>query len=392
METPLMKQYFAIKAKYPDAILLFRVGDFYETFGEDAIKAAGILGIVLTKRANGSASFVELAGFPHHSLDTYLPKLVRAGLRVAICDQLEDPKLTKKIVKRGVTELVTPGVSYNDKILEHKKNNFLAAYYTDGKITGEFLVGQGNLAYAEKLLQNFNPSEVLYSRGRKKEFIEQYGARFYNYGLEEWVFQGDYSKEILLRHFGTKSLKGFGIEEMSAAVIAAGAALHYVSDTRQEQLRHISGISRIDEDKYVWLDKFTIRNLELVGSSNEQAVTLLDVLDHTLTPMGGRLLKRWVMLPLKDIASIEERQDAVNYFLHHPDFSTIIAGHLKQVGDLERLISKVALGKISPREVMQLKRSLDMVQLIKDSCGHTEIAKHSLSWKRLSAENSAARG
>jgi len=383
VETPLMKQYFAIKAKYPDAILLFRVGDFYETFGEDAIKAAGILGIVLTKRANGSASFVELAGFPHHSLDTYLPKLVRAGLRVAICDQLEDPKLTKKIVKRGVTELVTPGVSYNDKILEHKKNNFLAAYYTDGKIagvafidisTGEFLVGQGNLAYAEKLLQNFNPSEVLYSRGRKKEFIEQYGARFYNYGLEEWVFQGDYSKEILLRHFGTKSLKGFGIEEMSAAVIAAGAALHYVSDTRQEQLRHISGISRIDEDKYVWLDKFTIRNLELVGSSNEQAVTLLDVLDHTLTPMGGRLLKRWVMLPLKDIASIEERQDAVNYFLHHPDFSTIIAGHLKQVGDLERLISKVALGKISPREVMQLKRSLDMVQLIKDSCGHTENA------------------
>ncbi|MBK9541017.1 MAG: DNA mismatch repair protein MutS [Bacteroidetes bacterium] len=378
-----MKQYFAIKAKYPDAILLFRIGDFYETFGEDAIKAAGILGIVLTKRANGSASFVELAGFPHHSLDTYLPKLVRAGLRVAICDQLEDPKLTKKIVKRGVTELVTPGVSYNDKILEHKKNNFLAAYYTDGKIagvafidisTGEFLVGQGNLAYAEKLLQNFNPSEVLYSRGRKKEFIEQYGARFYNYGLEEWVFQGDYSKEILLRHFGTKSLKGFGIEEMSAAVIAAGAALHYVSDTRQEQLRHISGISRIDEDKYVWLDKFTIRNLELVGSSNEQAVTLLDVLDHTLTPMGGRLLKRWVMLPLKDIASIEERQDAVNYFLHHPDFSTIIAGHLKQVGDLERLISKVALGKISPREVMQLKRSLDMVQLIKDSCGHTENA------------------
>ncbi|MBK9523275.1 MAG: DNA mismatch repair protein MutS [Bacteroidetes bacterium] len=378
-----MKQYFAIKAKYPDAILLFRVGDFYETFGEDAIKAAGILGTVLTKRANGSASFVELAGFPHHSLDTYLPKLVRAGLRVAICDQLEDPKLTKKIVKRGVTELVTPGVSYNDKILEHKKNNFLAAYYTDGKIagvafidisTGEFLVGQGNLAYAEKLLQNFNPSEVLYSRGRKKEFIEQYGARFYNYGLEEWVFQGDYSKEILLRHFGTKSLKGFGIEEMSAAVIAAGAALHYVSDTRQEQLRHISGISRIDEDKYVWLDKFTIRNLELVGSSNEQAVTLLDVLDHTLTPMGGRLLKRWVMLPLKDIASIEERQDAVNYFLHHPDFSTIIAGHLKQVGDLERLISKVALGKISPREVMQLKRSLDMVQLIKDSCGHTANA------------------
>ena len=381
VETPLMKQYFTIKAKYPDAVLLFRVGDFYETFGEDAIKAAGILGIVLTRRANGAASFVELAGFPHHSLDTYLPKLVRAGLRVAICDQLEDPKLTKKIVKRGVTELVTPGVSYNDKILEHKKNNFLAAYHTDGKIagvafidisTGEFLVGQGNLAYAEKLLQNFNPSEVVYSRSRKKEFMDQYGPRFYTYGLEEWVFQGDYSSEILLRHFGTKSLKGFGIEEMSAAIVAAGAALHYVSDTRQEQLKHISGISRIEEDKYVWLDKFTIRNLELVGSSNEQAVTLLDVLDHTLTPMGGRLLKRWVMLPLKDIAAIEERQEAVNYFLHHPEFSSIIAGHLKQVGDLERLISKVALGKISPREVVQLKRSLDMVQLIKDSCAHTD--------------------
>lgn len=376
-----MKQYFTIKAKYPDAVLLFRVGDFYETFGEDAIKAAGILGIVLTRRANGAASFVELAGFPHHSLDTYLPKLVRAGLRVAICDQLEDPKLTKKIVKRGVTELVTPGVSYNDKILEHKKNNFLAAYHTDGKIagvafidisTGEFLVGQGNLAYAEKLLQNFNPSEVVYSRSRKKEFMDQYSSRFYTYGLEEWVFQGDYSSEILLRHFGTKSLKGFGIEEMQAAIVAAGAALHYVSDTRQEQLKHISGISRIEEDKYVWLDKFTVRNLELVGSSNEQAVTLLDVLDHTLTPMGGRLLKRWVMLPLKDISAIEERQEAVNYFLHHPEFSSIIAGHLKQVGDLERLISKVALGKISPREVVQLKRSLDMVQLIKDSCAHTD--------------------
>lgn len=383
VETPLMKQYFAIKAKYPDAVLLFRVGDFYETFGEDAVKAAGILGIVLTKRANGSASFVELAGFPHHSLDTYLPKLVRAGLRVAICDQLEDPKLTKKIVKRGVTELVTPGVSYNDKILEHKKNNFLAAYHSEGNLaglafvdisTGEFLVAQGSHAYAEKLLQNFNPSEVLYSRSRKKEFLEQYGSRFYHYGLEEWVFQGDYSKELLLRHFGTKSLKGFGIEEMHAAIVAAGAALHYVSDTRQEQLKHISGISRIDEDKYVWLDKFTIRNLELVSSANEQAVTLLDVLDHTLTPMGGRLLKRWVMLPLKDISAIEERQEAVHYFLHHPEFSSIIAGHLKQVGDLERLISKVALGKISPREVMQLKRSLDMVQLIKDSCGNTDNA------------------
>ncbi|MBP6335230.1 MAG: DNA mismatch repair protein MutS [Bacteroidia bacterium] len=375
-----MKQYYGIKAKYPDAMLLFRVGDFYETFGEDAIRAASVLGIVLTRRANGSASFIELAGFPHHSLDTYLPKLVRAGMRVAICDQLEDPKLTKTIVKRGVTELISPGVSSNDKILEHKKNNFLASVFNDGKIsgvafidisTGEFLAAEGSAAYIDKLLQSFNPSEVLYPKSNKKDFQEKYGKTFYSYALDEWVFQGDYTRELLLRHFGTKSLKGFGIEDWSVATIAAGAALHYVSDTRQEQLKHISSISRIDEDQYVWLDRFTIRNLELVSSSNEKAVTLLDVMDQTLTPMGARLLKRWLMLPLKDVTSIEERQEAVYYFLNHPEFSAILAGHMKHIGDLERLISKVALGKISPREVVQLKRSLDTVSLLKSSCANT---------------------
>ncbi len=377
VETPLMKQYFSIKAKYPEALLLFRVGDFYETFGEDAIKASAILGIVLTRRANGSATYVELAGFPHHSLDTYLPRLVRAGLRVAICDQLEDPKLTKKIVKRGVTELVSPGVSYNDKILDHKKNNFLASLHFNGKSTGiafidistgEFLVAQGNESYIEKLLQNFNPNEIIYSKSFKKDFNEKYGTRFYNFTLDEWVYQEDYASETLLKHFGTVSLKGFGVHEMPDAIIAAGAALHYVSDTRQEQLKHISGISRIEEDLYVWLDKFTIRNLELIGSSHENAVSLIDVVDQTLTPMGSRLLKRWLLLPLKDKIVIEERQHAVGYFLDHPEFSGITGNYLKQVGDLERLISKVALGKISPREVQQLRRSLEMVSNIRETC------------------------
>lgn len=381
VETPLMKQYFSIKSKYPEALLLFRVGDFYETFGEDAVKASAILGIVLTRRANGAATFVELAGFPHHSLDTYLPRLVRAGLRVAICDQLEDPKLTKKIVKRGVTELVSPGVSYNDKILDHKKNNFLASLHFNGKSigiafvdisTGEFLVAQGNEAYIEKLLQNFNPNEIIYSKSYKKDFNEKYGSRFYNFSLDEWVFQEDYASEILLKHFATVSLKGFGIHEMPDAIIAAGAALHYVSDTRQEQLKHISGISRIEEDLYVWLDKFTIRNLELIDSSHENAVALIDVIDQTTTPMGSRLLKRWLLLPLKDKLVIEERQHAVSYFLDHPEFSSIISGYMKQVGDLERLISKVALGKISPREVQQLRRSLEMVNSIRESCLNTE--------------------
>ncbi len=381
VETPLMKQYYAIKAKYPDALLLFRVGDFYETFGEDAIKASAVLGIVLTRRANGSATYIELAGFPHHSLDTYLPKLVRAGMRVAICDQLEDPKLTKKIVKRGVTELVSPGVAYNDKILDHKKNNFLASIYSDGKIygvafidisTGEFLIAEGTLVYIEKLLQNFNPCEIIFSKSKKKEFTELFSQRFYNFSVDEWVFQEDYAREILLKHFGTASLKGFGIENMLAATIAAGAALHYVSDTRQEQLKHISGISRIEEDKYVWLDKFTIRNLEIISPSNEKGVALVDVIDQTITPMGGRLLKRWLLLPLKDVVAIEERQEAVQYILHHTEFSALLTSHLKQTGDLERLISKAALGKISPREVQQLRRSLEMVQLIRELCLNTD--------------------
>lgn len=376
-----MKQYYTIKAKYPDAMLLFRVGDFYETFGEDAIRASSVLGIVLTRRANGSASFIELAGFPHHSLDTYLPRLVRAGMRVAICDQLEDPKLTKKIVKRGVTELVSPGVSYNDKILDHKKNNFLGSIHGDGKnfgiafidiSTGEFLVAEGNASYIDKLIQNFNPCEIIFSKSNKKDYTDLYASRFYCFSLDEWVYQEDYARETLLKHFGTISLKGFGVQDMPVAVIAAGAALHYVSDTRQEQLKHISGISRIEEDKYVWLDKFTIRNLEIVNPSNEKGVSLVDIIDHTLTPMGGRLLRRWLLLPLKDVTSIEERQEAVSYMLHHSDFPHALSTLLKQAGDLERMISKAALGKISPREVQQLRRSLEMVQQIRELCLQTD--------------------
>ncbi|MFM2207808.1 MAG: mismatch repair protein MutS [Bacteroidota bacterium] len=369
-----MKQYYGIKAKYPDALLLFRVGDFYETFGEDAVRASSILGIVLTRRANGAASFVELAGFPHHSLDTYLPKLVRAGMRVAICDQLEDPKLAKKIVKRGVTEFVTPGVSYNDKILEHKKNNFLASLHADGKTvgvafvdisTGEFFAAQGNMVYVEKLLQNFQPTEVIFSRAHRQEMEGHIGDRFYHYAVDEWVFQSDYTNELLLRHFGVRSLKGFGIDELKSAVIAAGAALHYISDTRQDQLKHITSISRLEEDNYVWLDKFTVRNLELVGSAHENAVTLLHVLDKTVTPMGSRLLRRWIMLPLKDRTAIEERLDAVGYLLEQPETAAALSEALKPLGDLERLISKVALGKSTPREVLQLRRSLELTQNVR---------------------------
>jgi DNA mismatch repair protein MutS len=381
VETPLMKQYYSIKSKYPDAMLLFRVGDFYETFGDDAIRASNILGIVLTRRANGSATYIELAGFPHHSLDTYLPKLVRAGMRVAICDQLEDPKLTKKIVKRGVTELISPGVSYNDKILDHKKNNFLASIHTDNKITavafidistGEFLVAEGDASYIDKLIQNFNPGEIIFSKAKKTLFTEQFANRFYNFSIDDWVFQEDYTRETLLKHFNTVTLKGFGIEHMQSGIIAAGAALHYISETRKEHLKHISGISRIEEDKYVWLDKFTIRNLEILSPSNDKGVSLVDVIDQTLTPMGGRLLRRWLLLPLKTVSSIEERQDAVNYCLHHQPFSNALTGHLRQTGDLERLISKAALGKIAPREVQQLRKSLEMIQLIRDLCLSTD--------------------
>lgn len=381
VETPLMKQYNTIKGKYPDALLLFRVGDFYETFGTDAVKAANILGIVLTKRANGSASFIELAGFPHHSLDTYLPKLVRAGQRVAICDQLEDPKLTKTIVKRGVTELVTPGVSYNDKVLDHKANNFLASVYLNDKIsgisfldvsTGEFLVAEGNLEYIDKLLQSFRPSEVLFQKNKKKQFVETFGDKFYTYGLEDWAFTSEFGNELLLKHFGTKSLKGFGVESLEQGVIAAGAALHYLADTAHDKVKHISTLSRIEEEKYVWLDRFTIRNLELFGSHNDNAKTLIDIIDHTVSPMGSRMLKRWLALPLKDKAPIEERLDVVDHFLSQAEMSVDITEQLKLIGDLERIISKVATARISPKEVVQLKRALSAIDPIKTACSNSK--------------------
>jgi DNA mismatch repair protein MutS len=382
-ETPLMKQFNGIKAKYPDALLLFRVGDFYETFGSDAVKTANILGIVLTKRANGSASYIELAGFPHHSLDSYLPKLVRAGQRVAICDQLEDPKLTKNIVKRGVTELVTPGVSYNDKVLDHKANNFLATVYitstpaiknksTEAGVafldvsTGEFFVAQGTLEYIDKLLQSFRPSEILFQKNKKKLFIETFGDKFYSYGLDDWAFSLEYGTETLLKHFGTKSLKGFGIENLEQGIIAAGAALHYLADTAHDKVKHISTISRIEEDKYVWLDRFTIRNLELFGSQNENARTLINIIDQTVSPMGSRMMKRWLALPLKDKAPIEERLEVVDYFLSNREINDQTLEQIDLIGDLERIISKVATARISPKEVVQLKRALSALEPIKN--------------------------
>ena len=381
-ETPLMKQYNAIKAKYPDALLLFRVGDFYETFGEDAIKAAAILGIVLTRRANGKATYIELAGFPHHSIDTYLPKLVRAGHRVAICDQLEDPKLTKTIVKRGVTELVTPGVSYNDKILERNENNFLASLHLDAKnsgisfldiSTGEFLVAQGSYEYMDKLLQSFKPSEVIIQRNKREKFTELFGDKFYINTFDDWVFTLDFSYELLRGHFGTNSLKGFGIEDLKNAVIAAGAAMHYLAETHHDKVGHISKVSRIEEEKFVWLDKFTIRNLELFFSPYDGAATLIDVLDQTLTPMGSRMLKRWLALPLKDKHPIEERYEIVGFLIKDKEFSQQLSIHLKAINDLERLISKVAVAKIHPRELLQLKNALSAVHEVKDLCFKQEL-------------------
>jgi len=377
VETPLMKQYLAIKAKYPDAILLFRVGDFYETFGEDAIKTSGILGIVLTRRANGAASFVELAGFPHHALDTYLYKLVNAGHRVAICDQLEDPKLAKKIVKRGVTELVTPGVSLNDKVLDHKTNNFLASLHLENKITGvsfldistgEFLIAQGSNEYIDKLLQSFRPSEVIVQKNKLRQFQELFGEKFFTSTFEDWVFTKDFSYEILTKHFGTISLKGFGVENMEHGIIAAGASLHYLSETQHDKIQHINKIARIEEDRYVWLDRFTIRNLELLNTNNENARTLIDVIDQSISPMGSRLMKRWMLLPLKDKQPIEERLNIVDYLLKHEKLSELLRQNIKFIGDIERLISKVAVGKISPREVIQLKRALDAIVPIKNEC------------------------
>ncbi|MCD4774232.1 MAG: DNA mismatch repair protein MutS [Bacteroidales bacterium] len=372
-----MKQYNTIKAKYPDALLLFRVGDFYETFGEDAIKAANILGIVLTRRANGAASYVELAGFPHHSIDTYLPKLVKAGQRVAICDQLEDPKLTKKIVKRGVTELVTPGVSYNDKILEQKENNFLASIHLEGNnsgisfldiSTGEYFVTEGSLEYIDKLLQSFKPSEIVIQKNKREKFFEIFGNKHFIFTFEDWVFTKEFSYELLIKHFGTTSLKGFGIENLDNAIIAAGAALHYLAETHHDKVKHITKISRIEEDKYVWLDRFTIRNLELISSPNEDATTLFDVIDQTISPMGSRLLKRWIVLPLKDKQPIEERLDIVEYLMKNKNISDTLSRNFKVIGDLERLISKVAIEKVNPRELIQLKRALHSVETIKTTC------------------------
>ncbi|HEY0092036.1 MAG TPA: DNA mismatch repair protein MutS, partial [Flavobacterium sp.] len=374
-ETPLMKQYNDIKRKYPDACLLFRVGDFYETFGEDAVRAAKILGIVLTKRGAGSETETALAGFPHHSLNTYLPKLVRAGLRVAICDQLEDPKLTKTIVKRGVTELVTPGVSMNDEVLHSKSNNFLASVYFGRKnfgisfldvSTGEFLTAQGNEEYIDKLLQNFSPSEVLVPKQHKNSFKEIFGENYHNFYLEDWVYNEDYAFETLTNHFGTISLKGFGIEELAEGIIASGAVLYYLSETQHNRVQHITNIHRIAEDAYVWMDRFTIRNLELYHSYNPNAVTLLEVIDRTLSPMGGRLLKRWLALPLKDINKIRNRHEVVTYLKENPAVLHTIQHQIKQISDLERLISKIAAGKVSPREVVYLKDSLDAIIPVKE--------------------------
>ena len=374
-ETPLMKQYNEIKRKYPDACLLFRVGDFYETFGDDAVRASKILGITLTKRGAGSETETALAGFPHHSINTYLPKLVKAGLRVAICDQLEDPKMTKTIVKRGVTELVTPGVSMNDEVLHSKSNNFLAAIFFANKSigisfldvsTGEFLTAQGNAEYIDKLLQNFNPSEVLIPKNNKNDFRETFGEDFHCFYLEDWIYKEDYAFETLTKHFQTVSLKGFGVEELKEGIIAAGAILYYLSETQHNRVQHITSIQRIAEDAYVWMDRFTIRNLELYHSYNPNAVTLLDVIDKTLSPMGGRLLKRWLALPLKDSNKIESRHEVVTYLKENKDVLKNIQNQIKQISDLERLISKIAAGKVSPREVVYLKESLDAIIPIKN--------------------------
>lgn len=376
-ETPLMKQYNAIKAKYPDAVLLFRVGDFYETFGDDAVRAAKVLGIVLTKRRNGAAAFIDLAGFPHHSLDVYLPKLVRAGFRVAICDQLEDPKLTKKIVKRGVTELVTPGVALNDQVLDHKSNNFLAAvHFVNDRYgvafldisTGEFLLAEGNEEYIGKLLQTFSPSEVLYQKQYRNTFEQLFGDKFYTFKLDDWIFTEDFATEILLRHFNTTSLKGFGVDKLPFGIIAAGACLHYLSETKHDRIGHIARLSRIEEDHYIWMDKFTIRNLELLFSPNENARTLIDILDQTVSPMGARMMKRWLALPLKDKKPIENRLDVVEFFTKNHGAQDQLTSWIRETGDLERLVSKVAAARVNPREIGQILRALKAIEPLKSYC------------------------
>lgn len=373
----MMKQYFDLKAKHPDAVMLFRCGDFYETYSEDAVTASEILGITLTKRANGQGKTVEMAGFPHHALDTYLPKLIRAGRRVAICDQLEDPKTTKKLVKRGITELVTPGVAISDNMLSYKENNFLAAVHF-GKTacgvafldisTGEFLTAEGPFDYIDKLLNNFAPKEVLFERGKKPMFEGNFGSKFFTFELDDWVFTEASAREKLLKHFETKNLKGFGVEHLKNGIIASGAILQYLDMTQHYQIGHITSLARIEEDKYVRLDKFTVRSLELIGSMNEGGTSLLDVIDHTISPMGARLLKRWIVFPLKDVKPINERLDVVEYFFREPDFKDFIEEKLHLIGDLERIVSKAAVGRISPREVVQLKVALQAIEPIKNAC------------------------
>ena len=382
VETPLMKQYYSVKAKHPDAILLFRVGDFYETFGEDAIRASEILGITLTRRANGAASSVELAGFPFHALDTYLPRLVRAGQRVAICEQLEDPKLAKKIVKRGITELITPGVSFSDNVLNHKENNFLAAIHIEKQSvgvalldvsTGEFFVSEGDTPHVEQILNNFQPREVLFEKRKTELFHERFGSRFYTYRLDDWIFTPDTANDRLLKQFGTTSLKGFGVQGMTSGIIAAGAILWYLDMTRHENLGHINRLARIEEEKYVWLDRFTVRNLELFHSPFEGAKTLIEIIDRTLSPMGGRMMKRWLSLPLKDISVLNTRLDIVEYLIGHPDVKEMIDGLIREVGDLERLLSKVAVRRVTPREVAQIWRALTAIGELKSICAATEF-------------------
>lgn len=377
VETPLMKQYFEVKAKHPDAILLFRVGDFYEMYGEDAVIGAEILGIVQTKRANGVGTHIEMAGFPHHALDTYLPKLVRAGKRVAICDQLEDPKLTKKLVKRGITELVTPGVSINDNILNHKENNFLASIHFGKNTcgiafldisTGEFLTAEGTPDYIDKLLNNFSPKEVLIERNNKKHFEELFGPRFFIFELEDWIFTSEAAHDRLLKHFETKNLKGFGVQHLTLGIIASGAILYYLDQTQHTHISHITSLSRIEEERFVRLDKFTVRSLELVSTMNEEGTSLLQVIDKTISPMGSRLLRRWILFPLKNVQPIEERQAVVEHFFRHPDMKELLNEQLEQIGDLERIISKVAVGRVSPREVIQLKVALNAIEPIKEAC------------------------
>ena len=388
-ETPLMKQYYALKKQHPDAMLLFRVGDLYETFGEDAVKSSSILGITLTSRAG-----TELAGFPFHSIDIYLPKLVRAGQRVAICEQLEDPKTVKGLVKRGITELVTPGVSYNDKVLEVKDNNFLCGLHLDDKLsgisfldvsTGEFYIAQGDVQYIEKLLQSFNPSEVVLQKKKLNFFKENISDRYYLQTFDDWVFTPDFANELLLKQFGTVSLKGFGVDQLTAGIIAAGAALYYLSETRHDRTKHICKLTRIEENHYVWIDKFTARNLELVHSPNENAKTLTDIIDKTTTPMGARQLKRWIMLPLKEKSQIENRLNIVDYLMSNSDFSFSLKEQIRAIGDLERLISKVAVGKINPREVLHLKRSLRSIAEIKLLCKTT----NSESFKKIGEQLNA---